>query len=51
MKNLETIDHIALEVRNISVVEKFGPLKIHRDGVNFIYIEDNQGNTVEIIKK
>jgi catechol 2,3-dioxygenase-like lactoylglutathione lyase family enzyme len=40
--------HIAI---NKIDAEKFGPLKTHRDGVKFIYIEDNQGNTVEIIKR
>lgn len=98
MKNLETIDHIALEVRNIadavkwytgqfsceiiyqdktwamlrfkninlafvlpdqhpahiainkSKAEKFGQLKSHRDDVKFVYIEDNQGNIIEILK-
>ena len=40
--------HIAFKKDN---AEKFGPLNIHRDGIRFIYIDDAQGNTIEILEK
>jgi catechol 2,3-dioxygenase-like lactoylglutathione lyase family enzyme len=29
--------------------EKFGPLKVHRDGERYVYLEDPAGNVVEFL--
>ena len=39
--------HIALVVPNAA---DFGPLTLHRDGTNSIYIQDSEGNHVEIMQ-
>ena len=39
--------HIALEHEG---AETFGPLVKHRDGTESIYIEDSEGNTLELMK-
>lgn len=31
--------------------ERFGDLKLHRDGTRFVYLEDPFGNVVEILKQ
>lgn len=39
--------HICFEK---SDAEKYGELKLHRDGTKSCYIKDNSGNTLEILK-
>jgi catechol 2,3-dioxygenase-like lactoylglutathione lyase family enzyme len=29
--------------------EKYGPLKMHRDGTRYVYLEDTAGNVVEFL--
>jgi len=40
--------HIAFEHEH---AETFGPLTRHRDGTQSIYIQDSEGNSVEILQK
>ena len=40
--------HVAFERED---AEKFGALRSHRDGTQSIYIQDSEGNPVEILKK
>ena len=30
---------------------RFGPLKTHRDGIQYVYINDPSGNTVEVLEQ
>ena len=39
--------HIAFEKKN---AEKYGKLKLHRDGTSSVYIKDPSDNSVEILK-
>ncbi len=39
--------HIAIEHEG---AEAFGKLKKHRDGTESVYIEDSEGNTLELMK-
>jgi catechol 2,3-dioxygenase-like lactoylglutathione lyase family enzyme len=38
--------HIAFRVDN---AERFGPLKVHRDGTRSVYVSDPSGNSVEMM--